>query len=514
MQDRSSPARDGSLITQNQSGFVLPTISLADIDKALLHKKQRKFFSMFPDDGPLRRELYHKHMEFFAGGALFRERLFRAANRSGKSEAGAYEVVCHLTGLYPHWWVGKRFNRPVNCLVAGETGKLVRDSIQEKLVGPPSMIGTGMIPFDCIVEKRSKSGIPDAIDVVYVKHASGKQSVLQFQSFDQGREAFQATARDVIWLDEEPPLPVYTEALTRTMTTQGVVITTFTPLKGISETVQFLEQKHRDGKICTVTATWDDAPHLTEKDKDDLLSAFPPHQRDARTKGIPALGSGAIYPIPESDIVVAPFEIPLFWRRAYGLDVGWNRTAAIWGAYDDDNDVLYLYSEHYRGQAEPSVHADAIRARGDTIKGVIDPASRGRSQKDGDQLLRHYQDLGLNLSLAQNGVESGIFDVYQRLSSGRLKVFSTLQNWLQEYRVYRRDDNGRVVKENDHLMDASRYLCRSGIQVADFLPAYRENLGRKVSSHQVVYNPLEKGYIAKDIGSSKHQIDYNPLARM
>ncbi|MFA7278740.1 MAG: terminase family protein [Sterolibacterium sp.] len=492
----------------------LPRITLADVEAAIVRKRRNKLAIMFPEDGPFSRHLYPKHMEFFADGANKRERLFRAANRVGKSEAGAYEVSLHLTGQYPEWWTGKRFKRGVNVLVAGETGRLVRDSIQEKLLGPPSDIGTGMLPFDTIIERRSKSGIPDAIDIVQVRHISGGVSQLQFQSFDQGREAFQATARDVVWMDEEPPLAVYSEALTRTMTTQGIVITTFTPLKGMSDTVMFLEEKFRDGKISLVTATWDDAPHLTEKDKEDLLSAYPPHQRDARTKGIPALGSGAIYPVSETDFIVDPFQLPPYWRRCYGMDVGWNRTAAIFGAYDDDNDVLYLYGEHYRGQAEPSVHADAIKAKGIWMPGVIDPASRGRGQKDGEQLLDIYQQLGLRVSVAYNGVESGIYEVYQRLSTGRIKVFSTLQSWLQEYRVYRRDDNGKVVKSNDHLMDATRYLVVSGIDVSAHPPEYKDFVtGNRTGGHTIHYDPLASSYIKQDIGAtSSHQSHYDPLS--
>src|SRR6201986_4312528 len=118
-----------------------------------------------------------------------------------------------------------------------------------------------------------------------------------------------------------------------------------------------------------ITATWDDVPHLTAAQKADQLASYPPYQRDARSKGIPQLGSGAIYPVPESEIVVDPFELPLDLPRGYGLDVGWNRTAAVWGAHDRDTDAVYLWSEHYRGQAEPSVHAAAIRARGEDARG-------------------------------------------------------------------------------------------------------------------------------------------------
>jgi hypothetical protein len=143
--------------------------------------------------------------------------------------------------------------------------------------------------------------------------------------------------------------------------------------------------------------------------------------------------------------------------------VGWNRTAALWGAWDRHADCVYLYSEHYQGEAPPQVHADAIKARGDWIPGVIDPASSGSNQKDGTALRDEYAGLGLDLALADNTVEAGIHAVYRRLVSGRLKVFRTLANWRSEARLYRRDEKGKIVKERDHLMDATRYLVMSGM---------------------------------------------------
>jgi len=196
-----------------------------------------------------------------------------------------------------------------------------------------------------------------------------------------------------------------------------------------------------------VSAGWDDAPHLDEETKADMLAATPPHLRDARSKGIPSLGSGAIYPIPETEIKCDPFQIPLYWPCAYALDVGWNKTAAVWGAWDRDSDIIYIWSEHYRGQAEPAIHAQAINSRGDWMTGVIDPASRGRSQKDGTALWDMYRDLGLDLQFAENRVEAGIYEVWQRLSTGRLKIFSNLQSTFAEFRLYRRDEKGKIVKE-------------------------------------------------------------------
>ncbi|MFN8829167.1 MAG: hypothetical protein ACK50Q_15050 [Labrys sp. (in: a-proteobacteria)] len=217
-------------------------------------------------------------------------------------------------------------------------------------------------------------------------------------------------------------------------------------------------------------AGWDDVPHLDERAKRELLDATPAYMRDARSKGTPSLGAGAIYPFPESEITVPPFAIPAYWPRCYGLDVGWNRTAAVWIARDENNDTAYLYTEHYQSQAHPSVHASAIRARGDWIPGVIDPAARGRQQRDGEQLLANYSALGLNLFLADNAINAGLWECEQRFGTGRLKIFSTCANTIAEYRLYRRDERGNIVKKFDHAMDAMRYAALSGIPLARKAP--------------------------------------------
>lgn len=220
-----------------------------------------------------------------------------------------------------------------------------------------------------------------------------------------------------------------------------------------------------------VTCGWDDVPHLDEKTKRELLASTPPYLRDARSKGTPSLGAGAIYPIEVESISVNPFPLPAYWPRCYGMDVGWKRTAVIWGALDRSTDTLYLYTEHYRGQADPSVHVAAIHARGKWIPGVIDPAAAGSSQKDGEKLIENYRVLGLDIIAADNAVEAGLYAVWERLSTGRLKIFTTCQNFWSEYRLYRRNERGQIVKANDHLMDAMRYLVLSGIDHMRVMPA-------------------------------------------
>lgn len=239
-----------------------------------------------------------------------------------------------------------------------------------------------------------------------------------------------------------------------------------------------------------VQSEWADTPHLSPEAREQLESSYPPHERDARTRGIPQLGSGAIYPLPETEIVIPPFDLPVHFKHVFGMDVGWNRTAAVWAAHDTEIDVLYLYAEYYRGQAEPPIHAAGIKARGPWVPGVIDPAARSRAQADGNQLLQTYQNLGLVLSVANNAVESGLYEVWTRLSTGRLKIFSTLINWLAEYRMYRRDEKGRIIKDNDHLMDATRYLAMSGIPLAIFRPREQWPMAQKRLSTTAEYDPF------------------------
>lgn len=442
-------------------------------------KSGRRIELYYPETGPLRREAYPKQMQFFAAGNEFVERLFLAANRVGKTEgAGGYETTCHLTGDYPKWWPGKEFTRPVDAWAGGDTQETVRDIIQLKLCGNfgKGELGTGLIPKERIVDYSRAKGTSDLLDSIFVKHSSGGVSQLTFKTYSQGRLAWQGTKKDLIWLDEEPPLEIYTEGLLRTTDTsgndteQGILMLTFTPLLGLSETVMaFLPSgqltERTDGSKYVVMASWDDVPHLSQKTKDMLWASIPPFQRDARSKGIPQLGAGAIFPVPESDILVDDFECPKHWLYGYSMDVGWNRTSAgIW-RLDREQDILYRVGEHYRGEAEPSVHATGIKAR---LKwrqpGVIDPAARGRSQHDGQKLMETYKDLGLDLHVAKNAVEAGLLEVWERLSSGRLKVFRSCQNWLTEFRIYRRDEKGKIVKVNDHAMDDTRYMVMSGIE--------------------------------------------------
>jgi phage terminase large subunit-like protein len=226
----------------------LPLHALDDLESQIIQRqRQDRIRTLFPDEGPLRRELYVKHMEFMRLGALdaegegVNERCFMAANRVGKTLVGAYETTCHLTGDYPSWWLGRKFPEPVDWWAAGDTSETTRDTVQLELLGPVEEIGTGMLPAKAILGAQRRTGVRDAIDTVLIRHASGGVSHLAFKSFDQGRKRFQGTKKHGVWLDEEPPKEIYDECLVRLMTTHGLMICTFTPLEGLTEvSLQFL----------------------------------------------------------------------------------------------------------------------------------------------------------------------------------------------------------------------------------------------------------------------------------
>lgn len=208
------------------------------LEEKAKREARNKIRSFYPDSGPFRRELYTKHLEFFAASKEHNEVAFLAGNRVGKTIAGAYKMACHMTGIYPNWWPGLTFDAPVHCWCSGDTAKTTRDLMQKQLLGPPgdsSAQGTGMLPGDLILRTSPKHGLADAFESVHVRHSSGGVSTLHFKSYDQGREAFQGDACHVIWLDEESEMAIYTECLLRTMTTGGIVYLTASPLRGLTE---------------------------------------------------------------------------------------------------------------------------------------------------------------------------------------------------------------------------------------------------------------------------------------
>lgn len=407
---------------------------------------------------------YEKQEDFHKAGRDVRERLFLAGNRCGKTLSGSFEMVCHLTGFYPDWWCGARFDAPVQAWAASVTMEATRDILQQLYLGDAKSGAVGLLAQKDILGCSYKRGVSGAVDIVRVRHASGGVSTLGFKSYDQGREKFQGTARHVVHLDEEPPLDIYEECLMRTATVDGHVMLSMTPLLGLTPLVErFMEEI--SGRM-VVRACWSDAPYLSDMEKGRLRAALRPHEVEAREKGVPVLGVGKVYPVLEEGIRVPRFEIPAEWPRVFGLDFGWsNPTAAVWVAWDKEHDIVYITDCYTRVEATPREHVQELQKRHVPV-GVCDPAGQSASQADGVSLMEQYANAGCYLHKADNAVESGLMEILERMRTGRLKVFSDLEEWWREFRIYRRGRGGKIVKSHDHLMDATRYAVVSGLDYA------------------------------------------------
>lgn len=404
-----------------------------------------------------------------------------AGNQLGKTLAGAAEVAMHLTGDYPDWWEGLRFSHPPVCLCGSESYELTRDGVQRLLVGPPmneDEWGTGFIPKSALIGQTRRSGVSGALDTVTVRHKSGGVSTVFFKAYEQGRGKWQATTVHYVWFDEEPPEDVYFEGITRTNATKGAVAVTFTPLKGMSSVVARYLLEESDGRSVT-TMTIEDAEHYTEKERQDIINSYPAHEREARTKGVPALGSGRIFPIEEERITVEPFSIPDHWPQIGGLDFGWDHpTAAGCLAWDRDADVIYVTKGYRQRQATPVIHAAAIKPWGVWLPWSW-PHDGNNDTAAGENLATQYKNQGLNMlheratfEDGSNSVEAGLMEMLDRMQTGRFKVFSTIGEFFEEFRLYHRKD-GKVVKERDDLISAIRYA----LMMKRFAEIRRNNAG-------------------------------------
>lgn len=433
----------------------------------------RRTYQQFFDFKP-----YARQREFLNAGAKFFERLLIAGNQNGKTHVGAYEAACHMTGLYPDDWQGRKFDKPTRGWIAGETSLVVRDVQQKKLCGEPGVeaaFGTGMIPKDLFVDKPSLArGITDAYDTIQVRHVSGGVSVARFKSYEQGRQKFQGETLDWLWFDEEPPMDIYSEGLTRTAATRGICFMTFTPLQGPTDVVnRFLDEpspyRH------AITMTIEDAEHISREEKDRLIASWPAHEREARAKGVPMLGSGRIFTAPEDSVTEEAIQhVPLHWFKLWGVDFGIDHPfGAVLVLWDKDPDVIHVHHAYRVKDALPIQHADAIK-RAAAAAPVAWPVDGNVRRDDGKPMADHYKRHGAKMLPSHAtwpdgsvSTEAGILEIDEREKGGRIKYANTLTDLLEERRLYHRKD-GQIVKIKDDLLSALRVaimMKRSAKQV-------------------------------------------------
>jgi len=430
---------------------------------------------------------YPYQKAFHDTGSTCNQRLLMAANRIGKSYCGSAEMSYHLTGLYPKWWKGRRFRQPIVGWAGGVSNETTRDIVQFELLGSPDdpeAFGSGTVPRKLIIKTERKPGVPNAKSVALIKHVSGGNSSLFFKAYEMGVEKWQGRSVDCIWLDEEPSREIYSQAVTRTLDRRGMVYMTFTPEAGMTETVASFMNNLKPGQSLD-NATWDDAServmsmkgnrgHLNEGVMEQILSSYAPHEREMRRYGRPSIGSGLVFPVPEEKILIDPFTIEAHWPRIAAIDFGFDHpTAVVWTAWDREEDMYYIYDCYRQAKAPPSVHAASIQNRPNFVPLAWPHDGNRRDSMGNPGLAEQYRNLGCNMlpfhfenppALGEkkggNSIEVGIMDMLQKMENGQFKVFSTLKEWFEEFRMYHRKD-GKIIPLRDDLMSATRYAIMS-----------------------------------------------------
>lgn len=450
---------------------------------------------------------YNKQRDFIDAGSEFAERCLMAGNQLGKSWTGGFEVAVHLTGRYPGTkaypedgqyggkWRGKRFNGGVVFWVGGETNETVTKTTQRILCGRiehHEEPGYGMIPKEDIISWKKSPFFPNLVDHLLVRHhsPSGAEdglSICFFKPYSQGRARWQGDTVHGVWFDEEPPYAIYSEGLTRTNKYGQFSILTFTPLMGMSLVVEkFIKNPSKMQNVTTMTIH--DAEHYTPEMIEQIIESYPEHERDARARGIPTMGQGRIFQITEETIKVHPIECPPHWYVINGVDFGWDHPQAsvqLW--WDKDADIIYLAYAWKAKHKKASEAWATVKPWSDGVPVAWPHDGYQHEKGGGEQLKSQYEAAGFKMlpEMATwpdggNAVEPGIAQLRDMMVEGRFRVFSTCVDFFEEFRLYHRDENGKIVKLKDDIISAVRYA---------FMMRRYAKMRRDIGVKRVVHKP-------------------------
>lgn len=413
---------------------------------------------------------YDWQREFATATAEYYECCLCAANQIGKTYTGTELDALHLLGDYPDDYEGHRYDFPPLCWLLGYSMEKTRDLLQSALFGKyiNGSFEGGLVPKDKILTHESSGGTTNAMRTVRVKHKLGI-SVVQFWSYAQGQHAIMGDVVDWFHVDEEPrDQKIRPQLLTRTINGDrgrgGRGIYTFTPENGRTELViKFMEDPSRDQFF--MQKGWIDAPHIGPEKAKRLLESYPKHQRDMRSKGTPMLGHGRIYDMSEDFITCDSFEIPKHFKVINGMDFGWDHPQAhIQLVWDVDNDMFYVSRAWKARQVLPDNAWGSVKSWAKDVPTSWPLDGLQTEKGSGKQQQKFYREAGFRMLSKQatwpdgsNGVEAGIFEIRDLMQKGKFKIFAGLRDVLDEAGQYHRDENGKIKKVRDDLLDAIRY---------------------------------------------------------
>lgn len=438
---------------------------------------------------------FEHQLRFFKTGQSDRRGIL-AANRIGKTVSTCFETAMHLTGQYPEWWKGKRFNRAITAMVAGEGWTQVALVLQNELLGTPDVklhesMGTGAIPRNCIVMDTMRGDGANCLGIE-IKHTSGENSYLLFANYTQEVRQMQGFKLSLAVFDEQPPDDFFSEIVTRTATTQGQVLCSFTPLKGLNGLVSKF-WNHEEG-YDHIRVSWDDVPEydpwgepfLLQATRDQLERDYLPHERDARRNGVPVMGKGAVFQLrswPTYKTGDYDFRNTRGLQRIIALDLGLvNDKTVISLLYWDPNEREgWLHTQIVVTGVEEANPMNYINhlmrpeVFGTPIVLPADANTKGRYTMSSQSIRELFEQYELNVhpdaimnppddqGRKTNHKAYGINVMRQMLELGTLHINENCTHFLREAQNYFVDPQGRF-SDPDDCIDSARYALIGALQ--------------------------------------------------
>jgi phage terminase large subunit-like protein len=421
---------------------------------------------------------YPTQLAFFAAGSSGgHQRLVFGGNQTGKTLSAAFEVALHATGLYPDWWMGKRFTKPLRIWVVGESGQLVRDTIQKKLLGDDE-IGTGAIPLESFGRKPIMvPGGTGAVDTAFVTHQTDGltdgTTTISFKSYEQQRQKLQGESVDIVWCDEKPSEEIYSELLARTSATNGIILVSYTPVGAggaAGLTYKFLSEPSSDRAVFRIRS--EEVKHISVARREELSESYSDAERETRLEGTPQLGSGPVFPLELLPTLVKNFDpdrdIPSWARFCVGIDFGFDHPfAAVLIAWAHDTGQVWVVDSFRMTKSSALYHTQRIHAMTRGLRVSIAYPHDGHSHDKGSglSLSMQYKNFGCNMMSSHavnhgtkmNSVEPALEEMRELMFAGKLTIAGHNNELLEELRNYHRSEDFKIVKQRDDMVSALRY---------------------------------------------------------